>query len=129
LEEAIGILLQLEFHGITNRAYSLVKSYLEHSYQRVNVRNGSSNENTLSKWGKVNYGVPQGSILGPLLFLICINDLPKILLTINFNESYKLTLFADDTSLIANNHNHSIFENDINKILKNHKFLMLTCSR
>jgi hypothetical protein len=54
----------------------------------------------------------------PLVFLICINDLPKIPIKVNLNGSYKITLFADDTSLIVNNPNHNIFENDINMVFK-----------
>jgi hypothetical protein len=114
-----GIFLaKLEFYGITDRAYSLVKSYLENRYQRESVSNDSSNENTFSKWGKVNYGDPQGSILGPLLFLIYINDVPKIQLKINVNGCYKITLFADDSSLTVKKPNHNIFGNDVNVILK-----------
>jgi hypothetical protein len=65
--------------------------------------------------GGVNYGVPRGSILG-LLYLIYVHDLPKIPRTVNLNGSYKITLFADDTSLIVSNPNHNIFENYINMI-------------
>jgi len=84
------------------------------TYQRVGVSNDSLNENTFSDWGKVNYCVPQGSILGPL-FLIYIHDFPKIIIKINLNGSCEIT-FADDTSLIVNNPNHNIFENDMNMI-------------
>ena len=83
----------------------------------MSVSNDSLNGNTFCNWGRVNYCVLQGLILGPL-FLIYIHDLPKILLKINLNGSYEITLFADDTSLIINNLNHNIFENDINMIFK-----------
>jgi hypothetical protein len=50
-----------------------------------------------SKWGKIRCNIPQGSILGPLFFLLYINDLPNFVK----NES-KPILFADDTSIIVN---------------------------
>jgi hypothetical protein len=61
--------------------------------------------------------MPQESILG-LLFLICIHDLHKILFKVNLNGSYEITLFADDTSVIVNDPNHNVFENDINMIFR-----------
>jgi hypothetical protein len=57
-----------------------------------------------SAWSKVEYGVLQGSVLGPLLFLIFINDLPKFI-----NEKSVPVLFADDTSILVSHPNPLVF--------------------
>ena len=87
------LLTKLEFYGIT---YKLLKSYPKGRYQRVIFNNHSS----CSNWGEITHGVLQGSILGPLLFLLYINDLPKIA-----NDNSKFVLFADHTSMITTNPN------------------------
>jgi hypothetical protein len=66
-----------------------------------------------SYWGEVKHGVSQGSILGPLLFLLYINDLPKIA-----NDKAEVVLYADDTSIIITSFNPTNFTNSANKILQ-----------
>ena len=81
-----GLLAKLKHYGITGQLFAWFESYLSNRFQRVVLPGGSS------EWLKINAGVPQGSILGPLLFILYIND---IVHEINSN----IRLFADDTSL------------------------------
>ncbi len=83
-----GLLYKLQRCGVSGNLLTLLRSFLSNRKQRT-VLNGKS-----SSWGNISAGVPQGSILGPLLFLIYINDL---------SEDLKCTvkLFADDTSLFT----------------------------
>jgi hypothetical protein len=107
------LLSKLKFYGITGRAYNLLSLYLCDRYQRVSIKNTDLG-NCFSDWKKVKLGVPQGSILGMLLFLLYINDLPG---SVNkLSDFSKLTLFADDSNIIFTHSNPTEFEEEINKL-------------
>lgn len=83
-----GILLRkLKYYNFDTASVNLISSYLERRHQVVRVAGVSS------AVSEINIGVPQGSILGPVLFLIYINDLPYN------DQTVKYTLFADDTTV------------------------------
>ena len=97
-----NILLQkLDHYGVRGRANDWFKSYLSNRLQYVSV-NGFHSKNEVMK-----YGVPQGSVLGPLLFLIYINNLR--------NAIYHSTVhhLADDTNLLYINKNLKTNQNKI----------------
>ena len=81
-----GIIFKLKCNGISGNLLRFLENYRRDRFQRV-VLNG-----TTSNWRGLNAGVPQGSVLGPLLFLIYINALTD-------NISSQMRLFADDSSL------------------------------
>jgi hypothetical protein len=98
----------MEYYGIRGVMYTLIKSYLKNRYQRVKF------DNTFSNWDKINIGVPQGSILGPLLFLIYVNDLPSAIPCTVANTNSSIILFADDTSVIINDPDLMNFKRNLN---------------
>ena len=82
------LIYKLKSYGVENKLLNLIQNYLTNRQQRV-LLNGQT-----SKWTNVLAGVPQDSVLGPLLFLIYINDLPGGLKSI-------CKIFADDTSILS----------------------------
>ena len=100
------LLKKLDHYGIRGKWHAWIKSYLSNRKQYVDM-NG-----TLSNTEAITVGVPQGSILGPLLFLIYINDLPASL------EQLIPVMFADDTNLIIKGKNLTELTSAINQDLK-----------
>ena len=83
---------KLEYYGIRGVANSLICSYLRNRKQYVSIYSKRSSEKL------VEYGIPQGSILDPLLFLIYVNDLPSAMQTVP-------RFFADGTALLTTENN------------------------
>ena len=83
------LMMKVRAHGITGKIADWIEQWLTNRKQRV-VLNG-----TASEWADVTSGVPQGSVLGPTLFIIFINDIDNAVDTI----SILLKKFADDTKL------------------------------
>jgi len=109
------IIQKLYSYGIRGVAHSWFQSYLSGRTQKV-MFNGTLSENTC----KVECGVPQGSILGPLLYLIYVNECAK---SLNYSNAI---LYADDTTLIISAKTYANLYKFMNEDLKNlHKWLCL----
>ena len=100
------LLDKLYAYGIRGKGHQLIESYLSNRKQKVRI---GSHESDL---GIIDTGVPQGTILGPLLFLLYVNDLVA-----KMSENSILS-YADDTAVIAKGKTWKDVENQMNKYLK-----------
>ena len=100
------LLYKLKNYGIRENAHKLITSYLSNRYQYTSVL-GEDSDKLL-----VKYGVPQGSVLGPLLFLLYINDI------CNASNLGNFILFADDTNIFVSSNTKKSAFNKANEILK-----------
>ena len=102
------LLAKLHHYGVRGVPLNLFKSYLNERKQFVMVDGVRSNTQNIT------CGVPQGSVLGPLLFLLYINDITKC------SSLFKYSLFADDTCVIMSHHDPvtliSLVNSEINKL-------------
>ena len=102
------LLQKLYHYGIRGPVNRLIESYLTSRKQFISIDKVNSSAQS------INIGVPQGSILGPLLFLIYINDLPNAI-------SSKPRLFADDTCIMLSDSSLPNLETKCNTDLNHHK--------
>jgi hypothetical protein len=106
------LLNKLKFYG-TDKQNNLYRPYLQDRFQRTAIMNGLDNNKVSSEWAIISNGVPQGSVLGPLLFLAYINELPMIL-----QPNGVPVLFADDASVLISHANPIQFKNKINAVYR-----------
>ena len=101
------LLDKLSYYGICGVENLMLPTYLSNKHQYVEYNDSKSETKSIS------IGVPQGSILGPLLFLIFINDLPRV------SRVFSMLMYADDTTLYCNINNANsgtILNNELCKI-------------
>jgi hypothetical protein len=97
------------------------ESYLVNRRQNVEITIQNGKEKLSSNWETIKLGVPQGSILGPLLYIIYINDLP---LRIN---SYSKPVFADDISVLITANNLSNLQMRSSSMLTHMSLQQMDC--
>ena len=100
------LIMKLKHYGLGNIAISWLTSYLSNRSQKVSLNGQTSDSKTIT------CGVPQGSILGPLLFLIYINDMNKAI------KNSQVFHFADDTNLLYSHKDQNTLKKTLNKDLK-----------
>ena len=100
------LLEKMQSYGVRGIALELIRNYLTNRKQYVAYGDKTSNHMT------IKCGVPQGSILGPTLFLLYINDIK------NVSNLLKFIIFADDTNIFHSSDNIEILETTINQELK-----------
>jgi len=106
-----GLLCKLEAYGIHGNLLSWLSNFLSNCLQRVTI------SGCLSEWTNVQSSVPQGSVLGPLLFILYVNDIPDLI-------KGGVRVFADDTKI------YSVIRNfdDLNQLSQWSTVWLLRCN-
>ena len=110
------LLHKLQFYGFSGILHDWFKSYLSERTQTIQI--GSQ----ISKKCITKCGVPQGSVLGPLLFLLYINDIH------NCSDKFQFFLFVDDTNILYSDKNLKSLESTVNAELKK-LYIWLTANK
>ena len=103
-----SLIIKLKAYGYDIKIINWIEDFLRHRKQRVVLGEHYSD------WKEVTSGVPQGSVVGPLLFVIFINDMPDVV-------NHILKLFADDSKLIGiikDLNDQILLQNDIDALVK-----------
>jgi len=110
------LLSKIKYYGFREASYDFLCDYLSDRQQRARFRG------ELSDWGTVSIGVPQGSILGPLLFALYVNDLPTVV------QYSILDLYADDAEMHCSHADLGVVEMRLQSDMDNVAH-WLSCSR
>ena len=112
-----GILLKkMEKYGINGIALDLIKNYLTNRKQCVRIKS------EISSYNNISIGIPQGSVLGSIFFLLYINDFP------NIDQNFKPTMFADDSTISVRDKSEYNLFSRVNTVLSNF-FSWTVCNR
>lgn len=110
------LLMKLNQYGIRGVSLKLISSYLTNRFQYCDT------QHAISRMDKIKYGVPQGSILGPLLFLLYINDI------VDIPQTPDMILYADDANVFFSGKDMDSLEEQANRWLK-HLSIWLTANK